>query len=207
MGKLSLEKPYARFLKETAWLLAEFDWSVREVRFAPVPTRQARLAAEMCVMRLDDAWARFCRELVILSAGCAPLTVAGLRVPRAAGISARREVIPRLFAISRGFNREPDWGTTDKCLDAARRLQIVNFSTIAAALGATVSPAHDVRQFRNFLAHRYIGTVDRIKQRAYYQSALRIQIDQLPMQLVPPGVTLMENWITRFRLVAAAAIQ
>src|SRR6266511_3923549 len=51
---------------------------------------------EWCVIYLNDSWHRFCRQLVIASAVCEPLTLSGLQVPQVPGLGSEQDVLARL---------------------------------------------------------------------------------------------------------------
>src|ERR1035438_5535119 len=70
--------PLRHLQKETGWLLLEFMQSAKKF---PVD-RHGQLACEMVVIRMHDAWARFCREIVITSAIGNTVTISGLPVSR-----------------------------------------------------------------------------------------------------------------------------
>lgn len=166
-----------------------------------------RLGGEMVVVRLHDAWARFCRELVIMSAGCKPYTATGIPLNRVPGVKQRGDVVPKLISTYSSRRYEPRWADATECIDAARRLGIGNFSTVSAALGATNSPVDDLRHVRNFFAHRRKGTADKVRARSFYGAAMNIKVEDLVGQVVPPGTTRMESWVIDMRIVAEATIQ
>lgn len=207
MKRCTLTEPYERFLNETAWLLSSFEIALVDIQAMPIDAKLAQLGAEMAVIRLYDAWARFCRELVILSAGCRPYTYSGSRLDLAPNISCRSDVIPRLVKPHRKRSYEPEWPKTIECLDAAQHLTIPNFGTVSAALGATISPIEEIRNVRNFFAHRGYRTVRGIQGQSFHTPITRYKVEDLAGQMLPPGVTRMEFWILQLRLVAYAAIQ
>lgn len=207
MGQVSLNEPYRRFLSETAWLLDYFKISLSELGTPISQQRLYRLSGEMTVIRLLDAWARFCRELVIISAGCNPLTVRGTQLARAPGIKRRTEVIPTLMSTYSRRRYEPNWAQATECVDAAQRLRIRNFSTVSGAIGAVGSPVDDLRRVRNFFAHRGKGTVDQVQLCTFYVPSLNFDLESLVGQIVHPGTTRMESWIVNMRALGEAAIQ
>jgi hypothetical protein len=109
---------------------------------------------EMCVIRLLDAWARFCRELVLTSASKQPETAGGIRLPLAPGIKDRKDALKALRAVYTRFPWEPRWVDPQSCLNAANILKIANYPTISAGIAVTPSPVEDLRRLRNFLTHR-----------------------------------------------------
>lgn len=162
MNKCSLVEPYQGFLTETEWILDSFNVALFGLTLT-AGHHSHRLVCEMAVLRLHDAWARFCRELVVLSAGCKPYTATGSWLALAPGITCRKDVIPKLLSTYNKTKYEPSWSTAAKCLDAAQRLATPNLSTVTAAVGATNSPAEELRNVRNFYAHRWQDTALKVK--------------------------------------------
>ena len=145
---------YQRFGKETAMLTQTLEASIASSIHTPL-TIQQHFVVELCVIRLHDAWSRFCRELVVTSAYAKPMTAQGDRVPRAPGVKRRDQVIPKLLATYKKRSQEPYWYLTDQCLDAAGRLKVSNYSAIASGIGISFpdmspSPNDQVRLVRNF---------------------------------------------------------
>ena len=151
----SLSGPIRKLSIELAWLRHEHY----AASLASIRTRREQLAAEMTVIRIHDAWARYCRELIILSASGNNVTLNGAVVP--AVIAKRSHVIPTLLGTYKKKQYEPKWEKATECIDAAYRLHIANFATVSAALAATNSPAEEIRLVRNFYAHRKHGAATR----------------------------------------------
>lgn len=208
MAGYYLSITYGKFVKETDWLLLEFDEAINRLSASSVD-KPARLTAEMSVIRLHDAWARFSREIVVLSAGGRPYTANGYRLPTAPGIRKISDVIPLLLrSYSKPRRYEPKWARSQECIQAAQLLHIPNFSTFAAAIGATNSPAEDLRPIRNFLAHRGEDSAKSVRNQSFFTNGTgKVNVEGVAGKLVPPGITLFEKWIIDFRLVAGAAIQ
>lgn len=205
MSGVHLNEIYRRFLAETAWLLLEFN--VCHSALKNGDSRLHRLGGEMAVIRLHDAWARFCRELVIRSAGCTPYTATGLRLNRVPGVGRRADVVPQLLSTYPNRRYEPRWHDAVECINAAQRLRITNLATVSGALGATSSPVTDLRHVRNFFAHRWKGTADQIRRRSFFNASMQFNLEDLVGQLVPSGITRMESWIIDMRDIAEAAVQ
>jgi hypothetical protein len=199
---------YRRFLAESTWLLVAFDEALAGGKAGAPMSPVHRLSGEMTVIRLHDAWGRFCRELVVSSAACRPLTASGVRLPRPPGIRGRRDVVPYLLASYRKRRTyEPKWAVAAECLDAAQRIGIANLATVMGAIGSTNSPAEDLRRVRNYFAHRGKWSADQLRYRCTFQVGSQLTLEALAGQLVPPGITRMESWINDLRIVAGAAIQ
>lgn len=161
---------------------------------------------EMCVIRLLDAWSRFCRELIILCAGCQPVTSSGQVVSLAPGITSRNDAVASLSNSPRG--KEPAWHVASECIGVLRRLNIHNRAQIIAALGAANSPADDLRNVRNYFAHRNDDTISKVeetKRRLTLSSHYKAM--DIVMERVSPGITLFEMWVTLLKIIAQDAIK
>lgn len=208
----SLVAIYRRFSKETAMLTRTLEASIASSVHTPL-TRQQSFVAELCVIRLHDAWSRFCRELVVTSAYAQPMTAQGSRVPRAPGVKRRDQVIPKLLATYQKRTQEPHWYLSEQCLDAARRLKVSNYSAIFSGIGASFpevspSPNDQVRLVRNFFAHRHQESAGKALEIA---RSLNISGVTHPRSLVvataPPGISVFGLWANRLRLMAYLSIQ
>ena len=204
----SLVKIYGRFLKETTFLANILGSTASSATHTP--PRLEQFTREMCVVRLHDAWARFCRELVVLSAYAQPLTAQGQRVTRVSGVRDRQQVIPTLLATYRWKKTEPSWHIPTDCIGAARSLNIANNSTIASGLGLSFpqSPTDQLRQMRNFFAHRNVHTAKDVEQIAISLGMPNVRYFHLLLvSVMPPGVPLFVLWVQRLRRMAWLAIQ
>lgn len=161
---------------------------------------------EMCVVRLIDAWSRFCRELIILCAGCQPVTAGGSIVPLAPGIASRIEAVAHL--VHSPGAKEPPWHVANECTGVLRRLGVQNRTQIIAALGASNSPAEHLRHVRNYFAHRNDDTLSKVQETKRqllvppHFSAMDIVMDP-----VPPGIRRFEMWVSLLKIIAQDAIQ
>jgi hypothetical protein len=110
----------------------------------------------MAIIRLHDAWARYCRELVILSACGNSVTLTGAVVP--AVIRRRSDVIPALLGnLHQKKAVRAQMGKRHGMHRRGWTSQYLKSGTMAAALGATNSPAEEIRNVRNYYAHRGEG--------------------------------------------------
>ena len=196
---------YQRFGKETAMLTQTLEASIAPSIHTPL-TIQQHFVVELCVIRLHDAWARFCRELVVTSAYAKPLTAQGTRVPRAPGVKRRDQVIPE-------FTATYPWYVSRQCLDAAKRLKVSNYSAIASGIGVSFpdmspSPNDQVRLVRNFFAHRHQESADKALEIAHNLHIPGITHPRsLVIATVPPGISVFRLWVNRLRLMAYLSIQ
>ena len=167
-----------------------------------------RLSREMCVMRLHDAWARFCRELIVISAYAKPITTQAQQVQRAPQIKKRNDVIPKLMSTYKKRRFEPKWYDAAECLDAAKRLKISNFAAIMSGLGLSPSPVEDLTYVRNFFAHRSYENAQRVigvATKLNVSTALRP--DFIVVETVPPGVSIFRKWVNQLHTMALYSIQ
>jgi len=197
----AFHKPLRRLKVETGWLQEEFLQAVNAGN-----VRQSQLAAEMAIIRLHDAWARFCRELVILSAFGRTTTLSGVPIPPCHNSIKRCDnVIPVLLARGR-YRFEPRWADATACIKAAQSLAVANGFTISAALAASNSPAEDIRRARNFYAHRMKATARESGDTNLFLSRARLHVFDLAAY-TSGSVRVIESWVTNLNLVAIAAAQ
>lgn len=209
----SLGAIYQRFGKETAMLTQTLEASIAPSIHTPL-TIQQHSVVELCVIRLHDAWSRFCRELVVTSAYAKPLTAQGYRIPRAPGVKRRDQVIPKLLATYPKRNKEPTtWYVPGDCLDIAKRIEVSNYSAIASGIGISFpdmspSPNDQVRLVRNFFAHRHQESADKALEIARNLHIPGITHPRsLVIATVPPGISVFRLWVNRLRLMAYLSIQ
>jgi len=203
MRKCHLIKLHAKFVVETYLLVQAFESPL----INDVCTLAHRSCREACVIRLNDAWARFCRQLIIQSAACHAITFSGRVVPLAPNINVPSEVIPRLLAIN-NWKYEPRWHDATICIQAARDLKINNYFDVSAGIGLSPSPLEDLRRVRNFLAHRTKGTARQMEKVAkLLQLSPRTSVDDLLQTYVPPGLTTFSKWVSEMQLMSELSIQ
>jgi hypothetical protein len=116
------------------------------------------------------------------------------------------DVIPNLLATYGKRRRyEPKWARATECIDAAIRLKIANTGTVTAALGATNSPADEIRHVRNYYAHRRQGAAALAVACSVFAGPRPIVFDLTAYKNA--GETFLESWINGLTLVATAAAQ
>lgn len=185
-------------------MLGEFE---KAVALAPHDNDLSTLAAQMSVVRLHDAWDRFCRELVVVSAAETPITASGVKLARAPNIRARTDVIPVLLRTYRNRRYEPRWASPQECIDAASRLSVSNRSIIAGAIGVSNSPIDEIRVIRNFFVHKSLTTANEVRAIAAFGPITRLDVISLVAVAIGPGHTRMHRWISLLQSIAALAIQ
>lgn len=198
----AFEIPIKRLQLELTWLEREFLRAATSGKH-----RHTQLTCEMAVVRLHDAWARFCRRLVILSALGRTSTLGGVPLsPCSATVTRHSLVVPTLLATYKKRRHEPRWADATECIDAAQRLNIKNFSTVSAALAATNSPADKIRRVRNFYAHRGEDTADDALSTSIFSFPTRPEVFDLAAY-TSGGARIIESWVSDLILVATAAAQ
>lgn len=185
---------------EVKWLETEYNRASTKI------DGTTRLTCEMVVIRLHDAWTRFCREVIIRSAIGNINTLGGMRLVPVVGVTDRASAIEALMNTYRKRTYEPRWGDASECLDAATRLKIGNIATVSAAIGATNSPAESIRHVRNFYAHRKEGSAARAITTGCFYGAKYPDVFQL-RQYTTGGVTVVASWTSGLILIATAAVQ
>jgi len=203
MADSAFVTPLRRLRSETDWLRREFASASKE------PTlRRSQLTCEMAVIRLYDSWARFCREAVIISAYGKTRTLGGTHLMSSSrpDITKKSTVIPVLISTYRKCVYEPDWDRADKCIDAGQRLSIPNLSTLSSAIGATNSPANEIRYVRNFYAHRRAGSCAHALATNHFAFPRKPIVFKLN-EFTVGGSTVIDSWASRLVAIATAAVQ
>lgn len=190
-----------RFRSEAHWLRTEFAESA-----AHGGGRNHQLACEMAVVRLHDSWARFCRELIVISAHGNTYTLSGFYIPLSTVMRKRSDVMPYLLSTYKKRQYEPKWSEAVECLDAATRLKIVNHRTVAAALSSSDSPADEIRHVRNFYAHRKHGAAQRACSTGLFSIPFQPSVFELAA-FRQAGKTVVDCWFDSLVIIAESASQ
>lgn len=203
----SLVLPYRRLLKET--------YTIEVVYSASSATTSKyydlniiSFAKALSVVRLHDTWARFCREIFIMSAIGKARDLTGNIIVGVPGAANSSDVLNILWRIHpRRSNRprssywEPKWYNPTEFIRLAQYVGLSNFPTLSAAIGATPSPIDDLRKIRNFLVHRSESAA---------RDAKMVVGNMSPMeyleQIVSPGFPLFITWIYQLRAQCQAAV-
>lgn len=172
------------------------------------------------MIRLLDAWNRFCRQLVLVSARGDVLTASGARLGRSPAVAPGQRPLDALKTTYplRIQNRpvwEPRWFIPREAINAANALQIQNLRTVVTGLGLTQTLAglnagspEDLRNCRNYLAHRSKLTFDGLDDlRLRLGLSPRFPADELPKSRLPGGATLFEVWCADLTIRGRTACQ
>lgn len=210
------------------YLVADFEQEVTRLRAlygaVPWPSRVGfwdgpdGARQGYVVMRLLDAWSRFCRQLVLVSARGKVVTASGLRVSRSPVVGPGQLALDALRAVTPGAGGqrlwEPRWHMPRNAVKAAGLLQIANLSAVSAGLGLSqtiqgisVGSPEDLRNCRNYLAHRSrLANDDLMDLRRRLQVAPDTPADQLSGTRVQGGATLFETWCADLSIRARTSI-
>lgn len=208
MPRKSLVTIYKRFVKESEALLRSFEAYPHQTTCIACH----RLAREMCVVRLHDAWARACEELVLMSACDQPASATGGAIPRSQNVTCRNDVLPFLRSTFKGRSKKPpwwrpDWGKAYSLLDLAQRLGLSNYASLSLGMSLTPNPESDLRALRHFFAHRNVDTAKSVQAIARsYALPTSYTPEQVISSLIPPGITLFEIWVHDLRTVLRTAV-
>jgi len=204
MAPVTLEASYRRLVTQLGTLGVYFT-NATDPRSIWPNSIAREMIAEMVVLSAHDIWARFCRSLIVASAGYRPRDSTGARLPYAPGVHHPRDVIPTLLRTYRRKRFEPRWGDATQAIDAAQRLAIPNLTNVSSALGSSSSPADDLRVLRNFFAHRAKDTAILVRGRTWCPHNARLTALALAAQPSPGGILLYERWIIELQAIAYAA--
>ena len=206
---VTLESTYRKFARECSLLCSAFDSAV-STNHQP-ECRKNQFIREMSVIRLHDAWNRFCRELILSSASRKPITASGTRLSRAPGVNSYKDVVSVLLSTYKRRKTEPAWHNPVECLDAADRLKVLNYAAISDGLSLSFSgpaPTTQLTALRNYFAHRNQVTSQSIANVA--QGLLITPVPrayELVSKIVAPGTTLFSLWVIRLKTMAELSIQ
>jgi len=212
MAQYPLVNVYRGFVREAFAI----DTRVEESTY-PTASTSARCdplhrdCREMAVVRLHDAWARFCRELILRSAYQPTISTSGTvtsPVPSVRTTAAGIAVWANSFKKKKPVGWEPRWGDPTTALDAASRIGIANLASISPGLSLTPTPIEEIRQVRNFLAHRsQDGARDVGAIAVRIGRSRHTDVHDLVLSYVPPGERLFTSWVRGLQTMAFVAVQ
>lgn len=91
-------------------------------------------------------------------------------------------------------------------IDAGNRFAVQNLATISAALSASNSPATDLRDVRNFYAHRKTSTALKAFAAASFVTPHRPNVFDLNAY-TSGGSTIFRDWTTTLTAIGHATVQ
>lgn len=159
------------------------------------------------VISLYADWEEFSRRLLYSSAVTRPTTATGQRLNRAPNVKTYRDVLQVLSGKKRITSNHIviHLGLPEKMVDACKKLDVENTQTITGAILSMDSPADNLRQVRNFLAHQNGSTatqVNSLKNRLQTEDAILWMEDK---QL--GGGSRFDHWAHGLVQIARASTQ
>ena len=175
----TLSALYGSFVDSTNALVRRFD----------VPTPSSKPFASTCpiihqygqallVVKLQNSWASFCRNLIEISASNNTVSVR----------KAAKSV-----ACSMGHSN-PVWHSPKFVVHVAKHLTVINVDRITLHLSANVSSGR-VTGVRNYIVHPGSGTESKYREVAAAEGLPRFGVGKLLNTTFPGGATLFERWV------------
>ncbi|MCI3926190.1 hypothetical protein MO973_39005 [Paenibacillus sp. TRM 82003] len=213
----TLQDIYSRFSVELDDVIYTFT------TIPPYPGRQItrtgthRIAREGAVTHTFDAWGRFARNVILLSATRAVTGLSGISygpAPFPSYSAAKTHLAQNKSAISGFQYGEPQWHLQQAALDALRLLNPSNASKIRAAFGASVSssatsvsvadPVVALHRVRNFIAHKGMSAASKSDPILQADGARSVMewLDQ-----AVGGISRFEEIVLNLRVMAKLAVQ
>lgn len=182
----TLSELYASFVDSTNALVRRFD--VRVPSYAPFDSTCPMIHEDgqaLLVVRLQNSWADFCRDLINVSAAN---ETHGVRI---AAKSVARDM---------GYDY-PVWHNPEFVVRVATHLTLTNLDRIALHVGASISSGH-VTKVRNYVVHPGSGTESRYREVAAAEGVPRADVGTLLNVRFSGGATLFERWVRNLQRTA-----
>jgi len=165
---------------------------------------------------LHDAWSRFCRDVVVVSALGGVVTRTGTQLSRSAVIPANKTPLAYLkdnwppSGYGRCYDDGPYWYVPTTADKAAQILRISNYANFSAAILASGDAPKELRACRNYLAHRNPDTenhpdMQALRGRINVPPATTLA-DRLAEEIVTGNITLFEKWCRELEITAITSI-
>jgi hypothetical protein len=192
---------------------SEINYFVRKaLRHRPNRTRAFKVYTAHAVIKLHDAWASRCRELIVKSSIGGYQTLSGISLTRSAVLGRSIDPVAWLrdnWTTKRMSNTwEPDWHLPDQAIRAARLLGVANYVTIMNGLGA-ITITNQVRFTRNALVHSLPVIFGRYRDQIHtlglpHNTDL---YDFIYMRIDHTGVMFIDDWMDKMKLCLTAVIR
>lgn len=178
-----------------------------------LPQRQDE--AEMCepvhrdasvflAIRLQHLWGEFCRELVVRSALGNCSTRSGQHVP-SAPVAVRVRDLPNMSRLP-FWGRGTYWEDPKFALRQARRLNVVNYNSIALGLTSASNVLDELKTVRNFITHPNRSTAAEYIQLTRASGSRGLSPEQFLRQRTPGGAMIFETWTHQLATAAWNAV-
>ena len=157
------------------------------------------------VVRLQQLWGEFCRELIVRSAigGC--LTRTSQMLPGAPGVKRVSDIL-KVINLKELGSPAARWEEPSFAIDQALRLRVANFNGIDLGLGQASTVAGYVKIIRNYIVHPNSHTSNRYTSMTRTLGFRGLSPDQLLSQSVPGSNSVFENWLSTLTLAAWNAV-
>lgn len=170
-------------------------------------TSEQIFAAEKALIQIQIEWEHFVRGLVLDSATGQFENSSGRIISRShPGLRSREAVAHRLIGTYRNRQFEPDWYLPAQAIDASMRLDVSNFSQIAAELGVTPWPIDELRHVRNFIAHKSKRSALSVRGTGIVGAYANIDVLDAALQYGPGGTKHYIEWINFSKGAAARLV-
>lgn len=140
----------------------------------------------LLVVRLQNSWADFCRNLIIVS------STNSARYVRRVAKSVASE-------MGDGY---PVWHKPEFIVRLARHITLTNVSQIDLYLSANVS-AGSINSVRNYIVHPGSGTESKYREVAATEGVPGADVGTLLNVRAPGGATLFERWVKDLQRTAS----
>ena len=198
-------------------LYGRYEWRSNSLneRFAaklPVDPEESRICEPVhqdsrayLVVRLQQLWGEFCRELIVRSAigGCATRTSQTL--PRTQGMKRVSDIL-KVIRLKDLGSPAAKWEEPAFAIDQAMRLKVANFNGIDLGLGQASTVASHVKVVRNYIVHPNSHNRNRYTNMTRVLGFRGLAPNQLLSQTVPGGRTVFEDWVSTLNLAAWNAV-
>lgn len=168
-----------------------------------------------CLIALHDAWSRFCKHAIIVSALGGVVSNSGNTVapsPVLAGGASPLDYLQSNWpkGLGRCYPEGPKWYEAPVADVAAQILQIGNYAAFSGAILAKADAPTELKACRNYLAHRDPGTenhndIQNLRARIKVAGTTP-HTERLAEYKVSGSTTLFEEWCIELDTIAGAAI-
>ena len=141
------------------------------------------------VLKLQNAWAEFCRKLVFISA---------------TGDNSRVQEAARSIATEKGFDY-PVWHSSEFVVRVAKYLILPNADEIELHIGADLS-AGRITSVRNYIVHPGIQSESKYVSVAAAEGRPNARVAELLSTRLPGGATLFEKWVRALQRTATQVV-
>ena len=183
----TLSELYERFVVSTNALVRRFDVDVPGC--APFDSTCPMIHEDgqaLLVVRLQNSWADFCRDLIDISASNDTRCV-------------RKAAKYVVCDMGLGY---PVWHSSEFVVRVAERLTLTNMDRISLHIGASISPSH-VTNVRNYIVHPTSRNESKYRRVAAAEGVPRADVGTLLNVRSPGGATLFERWVGNLQRTAS----